>query len=72
MSFGERDFNMLETSFVEDRESTYILKARKVHTYKDNFLSESKRSEFYVIVYKYINRVDLYDSENILIYSGLN
>lgn len=71
-TFGEGYFNVLETVFVEDRGSSYLLKVRKMHTYKNNILSESEYLEFYVIVYKYINCVaQTSDFENFLIYRGL-
>lgn len=70
--FEEGRYDVLETDFVEDRGGYYLLKVRKLHTYENNNLSESEYIEFYVIVFKNINRVELtYDSENYLIYRGL-
>ena len=72
VTFGEGYFNMLETVFVEDRENSYLLKVRKMHTYKENILTESEYLEFYMIVYKYINCVaQTSDFEKILTYRGL-
>lgn len=72
VTFGEGYFNALETVFVEDSGSSYLLKVRKMHTYKNNILSESEYLEFYVIVYKNINCVaQTSDFENFLIYRGL-
>ena len=72
VTFGEGYFNVLETVFVEDRGNCYVLKVRKMDTYKNNILSESKYLEFYMIFYKNINYVaQTRDFKNILIYRGL-
>src|SRR5690554_5154250 len=72
VTFGEGYFNVLETVFVEDMGSSYLLKVSKMYTYENNILSQSEYLEFYVIVYKYINCVtQTVDFENFLIYRGL-